>query len=253
MSVFIIAESGVNHNGSLREAEKLIVAAKRCGADAVKFQLFDADLLKRPAIKHLQLSYDDMAGLKQYADRQGIEFMCTPFDVAALEFLVGIGVRRLKIGSGSITDLALMVAAHESELPLIVSTGMSDDDRIGCALDIIGTNDVTLLHCTSAYPCPLEDVNLAAMSDLWRFMCPVGYSDHTRGILASLAATACGATVIEKHLTLDRNATGPDHKSSIEPAEFKTMAAGIRDIEVMMGDGVKRVMASEAACMEVWR
>jgi sialic acid synthase SpsE len=257
----IIAEAGVNHNGSLREAEKLIVAAKRCGADAVKFQLFDAGLLKRPDIAHLQLSYDDMAGLKLYAARQGIEFLCSPFDVGALEFLVSIGVKRLKIGSGSITDLALMVAAQQSGLPLIISTGMSDTDRIEAALDVTGTDNVTLLHCTSAYPCPPEDVNLSAMDALRAFRAlgsprdepAVGYSDHTRGILASLAAVARGATVIEKHLTLDRGAVGPDHLSSANPVEFKTMVSGIRDIETMLGDGIKRVMPSEADCVRIWR
>lgn len=250
MSVFIIAEAGVNHSGSLREAEALIVAAKRCGADCVKFQLFDAAKLGRPEIAHLQIGKSDMLGLKLYADRLGIEFMCTPFDVEALNFLVSIGVKRLKIGSGSITNAPLLDAAKRSGLPLIVSTGMCGLQEIRDAQ----LRNATILHCTSAYPCPPQDVNLRAMLTIGRlFNTAVGYSDHTDGIDASIAAAALGATVIEKHLTLDRNAVGPDHLSSIAPESFRFMVRAIREIELMLGDGIKRPMPSESDCMKIWR
>lgn len=248
---FIIAEAGVNHNGDLREAEKLIVAAKRSGADAVKFQLFDAHKLKRPEIKHLQISQADMAGLKLYADRQGIEFMCTPFDAESLDFLVGIGVKKLKIASGCLKNYQLLYAAHQSCLPVILSTGMSSLEDVKSALSTLSAN-VSLLHCTSAYPCPINEVNLKAMDTLRVLSGSVGYSDHTEGINIALAAVARGATVIEKHLTLDRNAVGPDHKASIEPKEFKIMVDAIREIEMAIGTGEKKPQPSETDVMKVW-
>lgn len=249
---FIIAEAGVCHNGNLREAEKLIVAAKRSGADAVKFQLFDADKLKRPEIKHLEISQEDMYGLKQYADRQGIEFLCTPFDVESLEFLVGIGVRFIKIASGCLKNFPLLSAAHQSGLPIILSTGMCTLADVKSALGVLGWN-VNLLHCTSSYPCPIDEVNLSAMDTLRKtFSLPVGYSDHTSGIVVAIAAVARGAKAIEKHLTLDRNAEGPDHKSSIEPKDFRIMVDAIRDIEKAIGTGEKRAQPSEAKTMEIW-
>lgn len=252
MSVFVIAEAGVCHNGSLREAEKLIVAAKRSGADAVKFQLFDSEKLKRPEIKHLQISQDDMAGLKLYSERQGIEFLCTPFDVESLEFLVEIGVRYLKIASGCLKNFPLLYSAHQSGLPVILSTGMSTIGDITKTLSYLSSN-VTLLHCTSSYPCPINEVNLAAMDTLREhFGLPVGYSDHTSGIVVAIAAVARGAKIIEKHITLDRNAEGPDHKSSIEPKEFRIMVESIRDIEKAIGTGEKKAQPSEAKTMKVW-
>ncbi len=250
MSVFVISEIGVSHNGSLREAEQLIVASKRAGANACKFQCFDADKLGRPEIKHLQLSRDDLFGLKQYAERQGIEFCCTPFDVDSLNWLVDIGVKRLKIASGCIWNGDILAAAAVSGLPIILSTGMADAGEIDEAYSYFTECDITLLHCTSAYPCPPQDANLLAMLGL---TAPYGYSDHTDGITAALAATALGATVIEKHITLNRLAEGPDHLASVQPQTFKAMVQGIREIEVMLGNGVKRAMPSEAECMKVWR
>lgn len=261
---FIIAEAGVNHNGDLRQAEKLIVAAKQTGADAVKFQLFDADKLKRPEIKWLQISQPDMHGLKLYAERQRIEFLCTPFDVESLEFLVRIGVKRLKIGSGCLTNKNLLEAAKKSNLPIILSTGMSTLTEIDNALEILGygqpcfyvERDIALLHCTSAYPCPLEDVNLRALEVMnfrWGERCKLGYSDHTEGILASLSAVARGADIIEKHLTLDRTAAGPNHLASIEPYVFETMVTSIRSIEILLGDRFKKSRLAEESCRKIWR
>lgn len=250
---FIIAEAGVNHNGSLREAEKLIVAAKRCGADAVKFQLFDADKLKRPEIKHLQIGPKDMYGLAKYAERQGIQFLCTPFDVLACGWVATV-CWKIKIASGCINDYELLQAASDTNLPIILSTGMATPREIENAYVRISGSPVTLLHCTSAYPCPPEDVNLKAMDTLHKhFGCPVGYSDHTQGITAAIAAVARGATIIEKHLTLNRGAVGPDHWSSIEPGEFKQMVQAIRQVETMLGDGEKRPRPSEEPCMRIWK
>lgn len=246
---FIIAEVGVNHNGSVDLAKHLLSVAKACGADAVKFQLFDAEKLGRPEIKHLELSRDDMMNLYGRCNALGIEFMCTPFDVESLEFLVPL-LKRIKISSGCIGNVPLLEAARDSGLPVILSTGMSNEDDIARALDILGA--ATLLHCTSSYPCPLEDVNLRAMERLRCFGYPVGYSDHTDGILVPLAAVAMGATVLEKHLTLSRNMEGPDHFASIEPKRFAKMVFEIRSLEKALGDGVKRPMPSEAPTMAVW-
>lgn len=247
---FIIAEVGVNHNGSVDLAKHLLAVAKACGADAVKFQLFDAGKLGRPEIKHLELSRDNMLNLYGRCNALGIEFMCTPFDVESLEFLVPL-LKRIKISSGCIGNVPLLTAARDSGLPVILSTGMSHKADIARALDILGA--ATLLHCTSAYPCPLEDVNLCAMRQLFfTFNRPVGYSDHTDGILVPLAAVAMGATVLEKHLTLSRNMEGPDHIASIEPKTFAHMVFEIRSLEKALGDGVKRPMPSEAPTMAIW-
>jgi len=251
MSIFVIAEAGVNHNGDMRTAERLIVAAKRAGADACKFQLFDADLLGRPEIKWLQFSAAQMADLKAYADRQGIEFMATPFDVDAIAALAPL-VKRMKVSSGCLTNIALLEAVAATNLPVILSTGMSYDRDIMEALKVLSDRDVTILHCTSAYPCPISDVNLLAMTYMKRFDCPVGYSDHTQGITVAIAAAAMGATVIEKHLTLDRTMSGPDHAASIEPEEFRVMVSAIRTVEEARGLCRKEPQPSEAATMKIW-
>jgi sialic acid synthase SpsE len=242
---FIIAEAGVNHNGEMYLAKRLIDSAKECGADAVKFQLFSSEKLNRPELKKLELSTSQIHDLMEYCE--GIEFMCTPFDVQSLEVLINLGIKRIKIGSGSVHNADLMKAAIDSGLPLIISTGMLALEELS---DLQALENVTLLHCTSAYPCPLSDANLNVLDFMWE---PFGYSDHTTGILVSMAAVAKGASVIEKHLTLDKHSEGPDHKASIEPHEFKAMVHGIRQIELALGDGKKRPMPSEAPAMKIWR
>lgn len=250
---FVIAEAGVNHNGDLRTAEHLCVAAKRAGADAVKFQLFESQKLwGDDRIKHLELRYHDMESLKLYCDRIGIEFMCTPFGVAELTFLKPL-LKRIKIASGCITRKPLLHAAQDTGLPVIISTGMSSMRDVGEARRCFPLEQTTWLHCTSSYPCRLEDVNLKAMDELAVGGARVGYSDHTNGITVPIAAVALGASVIEKHLTLDRDDDGPDHKSSILPNEFKAMVMAIREVEYALGDGVKRVMECEEELRSAWR
>lgn len=261
--VFVIAEAGVNHNGKLENALELVDAAKQAGADAVKFQLFDSKKLWGDGrIKHLELRYDDMEELHKHCEEVGIEFMCTPFGVAELTFLQHL-LKRVKIASGCITRKPLLEAARDTGLPIIISTGMSDLQDIVSALILVGhetpalyQNPITLLHCTSSYPCRLEDVNLLAMTSTlqWHFArCAIGYSDHTSGITVPIAAVARGAVMIEKHFTLDRNQEGPDHKASITPREFKAMRIAIGEVETALGDGVKRVMDCELWLRAAWR
>lgn len=251
--VFVIAEAGVNHNGSLETALELCSAAKEAKADAVKFQLFNSERLNKPELKPLEMSPSRLRDIKAYCKAIDIEFLCTPFDVDSLDCLLKMGVQRLKISSGCLTDNDLLYAAYRSGLPVILSTGMSTILEIHRALDMLH-DYVTLLHCTSAYPCPIHAVNLKAMDDLAKtFRRPVGYSDHTQGITIAVAAAARGATVIEKHLTLSRNQEGPDHKASIEPGEFSTMVSAVRTVEESLGDGVKRVQDCELELRKAWR
>lgn len=250
MSVFVIAEAGVNHGGRLERALALIDGAREAGADAVKFQLFSAKKLGRDELLPLELDYEAITRLHENC--KGIEFLCTPFDVEALSFLVKLGVRRVKIASGCLENRDLLYATYRTGLPVMLSTGMSDLTRIKNALDLLAGN-VTLLHCVSSYPCALNHANLNAMDTLRaRFRRPVGYSDHTEGILAALAATAKNAVIIEKHLTLDRHASGPDHRSSIEPKTFAKMVRQIRAVESALGNGEKRVMACEEKTRKLW-
>lgn len=249
--IFIIAEIGICHDGSVDKAKRLIDAAKEAGADAAKFQYFSSRKLWGDArIQHLELRFSEFVLLHNYCESVGIEFMCTPFGVEEV-ILLRQYVKRWKIASGCITRMAILEAVRDTKLPVILSTGMSTVDEIGAACTVLGNLiDITLLHCTSAYPCPIEDVNLRAMYKLgWK----VGYSDHTLGITVAIAAAAMGATVIEKHLTLDRTATGPDHASSIEPHDFRVMVSAIRTVEQALGDGVKRIMPSEVKLREAWR
>lgn len=252
---FVIAEAGVNHCGEFPLALKLVDAAVQARADAVKFQLFDADKLqpeRRDMLKRLELTREQMRTVAAYARSLGIEFMCTPFDVDSLEYLASLRVQRLKISSGCLTNNDLLYAAYQTGLPVILSTGMSSLSEVRRALEMLASN-VTLLHCTSAYPCPIEAVNLKAMDVLRaEFDLPVGYSDHTQGITVALAAVAMGAVVIEKHLTLNRNMEGPDHKSSIEPSEFRTMVSAIRTVEEAMGQAVKLPQACELELKSMW-
>ena len=250
---FVIAEAGVNHGGSISVARQLVDAAKEAGADAVKFQHFNSRRLwGDDRISHLELSDAEMANVAWRCKEIEIEFMCTPFGVPEVEFLAPL-LKRVKVASGCLTNWPLLAAVRATGLPVILSTGMADMDRIQAALDVLGT--ATLLHCTSAYPCPVAEVNLAAMDALrarWGASCQVGYSDHTSSIVIALAAVARGATVLEKHLTLDRGQEGPDHRASIEPEDFRIMVGAIRDIEQAIGRPEKRLQASEAETAKAW-
>jgi N-acetylneuraminate synthase len=268
--VFIIAEAGVNHNGDLAMALRLCDAALAAGADAVKFQTFRAEDLVLPGaptaqyqarqtgqqdqfamLERLELSHAQHEAIKSHCDALGIEFFSTPFSVAAVGMLVRLGVRRLKLSSGELTHRALVERAAAARLPLLVSTGMATLAEIREALQWVtaergGLDAVTVLHCTSAYPAPDDALNLNAIASMARDLgVAVGYSDHSLGIEAPLAAVALGAKVIEKHLTLDRGSPGPDHSASLEPAEFARMVAGIRRVSAMLGDGVKVPNAQE--------
>ena len=250
---YIIAEAGVNHNGSYATAKRLVDVARECGADAVKFQYFDSEKLWGDnRIAHLELTNTEIRALWQHCEHIGIEFLCTPFDVDGVKFLSKF-VTRWKIASGCIDRKPLLRAIAATGLPVILSTGMSTFADIRNALAVLGAAQVTLLHCTSAYPCPIDQVNLRAMHAMKQLARPVGYSDHTEGILASLSAVAMGAEVIEKHLTLDRHMPGPDHRSSIEPHQFKSMVTSIRAIETMLGSPTKDVQPAEMPVFSQWR
>ena len=276
--VFIIAEAGVNHNGDLPMALRLCDAAQAARADAVKFQTFRAEDLVLPGaptaeyqsrqtgqqdqfalLQQLELTQAQHQAIKNHCDAIGIEFFSTPFSVDAVDMLVRLGVRRLKLSSGELTHRALVEHAAAAGLPLLVSTGMATMDEIREALQWIadvrgGLQGVTVLHCTSAYPAPDGALNLNAIHSMKRDLgVAIGYSDHSLGIEAPLAAVALGATVIEKHLTLDRGLPGPDHSASLEPGEFAHMVAGIRRVSAMLGDGVKAPTAQERDTARVAR
>lgn len=243
--VFVIAEAGVNHNGSLEKAVRLAIAARDAGADCAKFQLFDPVKLEPPGPRRdtlagLTLTREEHQILFNHCRAIGLEYLCTPFDVESLKFLVDLGVKRIKIASGQASNEALLQAAESTPLPLIVSTGMGHARRFA-------NDTITWLHCVSAYPAPASDMNLLAMVGRLKY----GLSDHTLGNTAAIAATALGASVIEKHITLDRSMEGPDHHMSTTPAEFKSLVEAIRECELMLGDGVKRVMPSEAGTLQI--
>ncbi|MHB1123507.1 MAG: N-acetylneuraminate synthase [Ramlibacter sp.] len=276
--VFVIAEAGVNHNGELDLALRLCDAAKAAGADAVKFQTFRAEDLVLPGaptahyqarqtgqqdqfamLQQLELTTAQHEAIKRHCAAIGIEFFSTPFSVEAVDMLVQLGVRRIKLSSGELTHRALVERAAAARLPLLVSTGMATMDEIREALQWIagahGSLDgVTVLHCTSAYPAPDDALNLRAMASMATDLgIAVGYSDHSLGIEADLAAVALGARVIEKHLTLDRALPGPDHGASLEPAQFTAMVDGIRRVSAMLGDGVKAPTPEERDTARVAR
>lgn len=242
MSCFIVAEIGVNAQGNLSQARRLVQHAIKAGADACKFQMFK----DRPEIEHLRFGEWEMHQMADYCDRSGTEFMCTPFYPDAVAFLDPL-VKRHKVASGFLTDRAMLDAVCATGKPVIVSTGMADWDTLRTLFQI--PKQFSLLHCVSSYPCPDDEANLSVLhSSLFE-----GYSDHTTGTLACVAAVALGAQIIEKHITFDKTAEGPDHACSAEPEEFAEMARQIRRVERMLGDGVKRVMPSEAECAKVWR
>lgn len=264
----IIAEAGVNHNGDITIAKQLIDAASVTGADAIKFQTFKTDLLVVPAsgkaeyqikntggamsqyemLKNLELSWQAFEELYHYCALRHIKFLSSPFDEESILFLDRLGVDPIKIPSGEITNYGYLKKTASLKKQVLLSTGMSTEAEIGEALEILEESgkEIILLHCSSAYPTMMEDVNLNAMATLKdRFHKQVGYSDHTPGIEVPIAAAALGACVIEKHMTLDKTMPGPDHKASLEPDEFKHMADSIRNIEQALGDGVKRPTLAE--------
>lgn len=267
--VLIIAEAGVNHNGSLYNAKKLVDVAKAAGVDIVKFQTFDVDSMtsknadmaeyqkenigkvksQKEMLLELTLSKDEFRSLSEYCIEQNIKFLSTPFDIESIYFLNELGCDIWKIPSGEITNYPYLVEIAKTGKPIILSTGMCELDEIEAALNLLkenGAGEVSLLHCTTEYPTPYEDVNLKAMQTLKdKFGLRVGYSDHTKGIEVPIAAVAMGATIIEKHFTLDKNMEGPDHKASLEPDELKAMVDSIRNIEKALGNGVKKPANSE--------
>ena len=267
--VYIIAEAGDNHNGDFNTALKLVDVAKRAGADCVKFQTFvTEEIISKYAemaeyqkkntgkeesqfemVKRLELSFDEFRKIKEYCDRVGIQFLSTPFDLKSVDFLNELGVPFFKIPSGEITNYPYLIKIAHTGKPVVMSTGMCEPDEILAAINVLeknGSGEITLLHCNTEYPTPLKDVNLYAMRTMKKmFGKKVGYSDHTKGIEVPVAAVALGACVIEKHFTLDKNMPGPDYKASLEPDELGRMVKNIRNIEIALGDGVKRVSESE--------
>ena len=276
MAVYIIAEAGVNHNGSFELACKLIDTAKAAGADCIKFQTFKSENLvsqnaqkadyqkgttgdgsQSDMLKKLELSYDEFLKLKEYCDKVGITFLSTPFDLDSLIFLNSIDMPFWKISSGEITNLPFLVALAKTGKPVVMSTGMCEMAEIEAAIKILqknGTKEIRLLHCNTEYPTPFEDVNLKAIQTMRdAFGLEVGYSDHTKGIEVSVAAVALGATIIEKHFTLDREMEGPDHKASVEPSELADMVQSIRHIEKALGTGNKKPSPSEKKNINIAR
>jgi N,N'-diacetyllegionaminate synthase len=275
----VIAEAGVNHNGELELARRLIDAAAAAGADWVKFQTFSADRLvtatarkadyqtaaggagesQHAMLRRLELTRVMHEELLAHCRTRSVGFLSSGFDPTDIDMLEQLGLRLFKIPSGEITDLPYLRRVGRLGRPLLLSTGMATLEEIEAALGVLaaaGTPraQVTVLHCNTGYPTPMEDVNLRAMLTI-RDCCgvQVGYSDHTRGFEVAIAAVALGATVIEKHLTLDRGLPGPDHQASLEPAELAAMVAAIRNIERALGDGDKRPSASESANMAAAR
>ncbi len=277
MSCLIIAEAGVNHNGDIELAKRLVDAAYNAGADYIKFQTFKADNLvtakarkadyqekqtgaeesQYSMLKKLELSYRDFMVLNDYCRIKRISFLSTPFDNESIEFLDKLGMDVWKIPSGEVTNYPYLVKIAETQKPIILSTGMCTMDDVNSAIQVLnshGCGPITLLHCTTEYPAPYAEVNLRAMDTLRStFNLPVGYSDHTQGIVIPIAAAAMGAVVLEKHFTLDRTMEGPDHKASLEPAELTAMVEAIRCVEISLGDGVKNPTDSERRNMGIAR
>lgn len=267
--VFIIAEAGVNHNGEIDLAYKLVDAAVEAGVDCIKFQTFitdeetsvfaekasyqkettEAEESQYEMSKRLELNFDDFRNLKVYCDEKNIMFLSTAFDNKSVDFLDSLGMKFWKIPSSDINNLPYLIKIAETGKDVILSTGMSELKDIGKSLEILnknGAGNISILHCTTEYPAPLEEVNLRAMGVIREtFNCPVGYSDHTEGIEATIAAVALGAKIIEKHFTLDKKMEGPDHKASLEPKELKAMVEAIRKVEKALGQEKKIITDSE--------
>lgn len=273
--VYIIAEAGVNHNGRLELALQLCDAAKEAGVDAVKFQTWKTELIitkgtkkaeyqeknlnnaddQFSMLKKLELSYDNFNIVKEHCDKIGIQFLSTADETESLDFLLSLGMPFIKLGSGDITNIPYLRYVAKCNKPVIISTGMANLAQTAIAYDTLieaGAPEVSILHCTTNYPCPKDEVNLRAMQTIKdAIKCKVGYSDHTMGVEVPIAAVALGAEIIEKHFTLDRNMEGPDHKASLEPQELKYMVDCIRNIEVALGDGIKKPNASEVKISKV--
>jgi len=273
--IFIIAEAGVNHNGDLKLAHELIDAASSAGADAVKFQTFNTDLLagkfslrasyqkntagegdQASLLRSLELKEEWYPEIVDHCSKSQIEFMSTPFHKEAADLLAPL-IRRFKIGSGDLTDIPFLQHVASLGKPVILSTGMADMQEIRTAFSALGEDKkvpLTLLHCTSQYPAPFASVNLNAMATLRsEFKVPVGYSDHTAGISVPIAAAAMGATVIEKHFTIDRNLPGPDHKASLTPSSISAMIRSIREVEEALGSSKKCPTSEEEEIKRVSR
>lgn len=275
--VLVIAEAGVNHNGNIELAKKLIKEASIAGADVVKFQTFKAETLVSKSakkanyqkastnaeesqfdmLKKLELDYAIHEELMQYSNEQGIKFLSSAFDLESIDLLNELGIDIFKIPSGEITNLPYLRKIAQAGKQIILSTGMSTISDIEAALEVLrqnGATDIIVLHCNTEYPTPMEDVNLLAMNTIQNtFKVRVGYSDHTAGIEVPIAAVALGAEVIEKHFTLDKTMEGPDHKASLEPKELKAMVDAIRNIQAALGDGLKRPSESEIKNMPIAR
>lgn len=274
---FVIAEAGVNHNGNFESAIRLIEIAVDAGADAVKFQTFIAEQVVSPIapkakyqeaamtngesqlemVKKLELPFEAFTKLNEYCKRNNILFLSTPFDHKSADFLQELNIKAIKVASGEITNLPFLSHLAKKNIPLIISTGMATLGEIETALGIVesaGNNEYILLHCVSNYPAAPEDANLRAMDTLRAaFDVPVGFSDHTLGIEIPIAAVALGANIIEKHFTLDQHLPGPDHRSSLEPEELRSMITGIRKVEIALGNGIKRPSNNELEIAKVAR
>ena len=276
----IIAEAGVNHNGSVERAKEMVVVAKNCGVDYIKFQTGKPNLVaskfaimadyqkknlnnieesQQDMLKKIDLDFCEFNGLKDYCDKKQVQFMSTPFDLEAIDILRPLQMDYMKIPSGEITNYPYLKKIAKLNTPVILSTGMSTLGEIEDALNLLVSNGlqenhISLLHCNTEYPTPYEDVNLNAMLTLKQcFGLRVGYSDHTKGIEVPIAAVALGAEIIEKHFTLDRNLPGPDHIASLEPNELKDMVTSIRNIEKALGSSIKKVSESEKKNISIAR
>lgn len=276
-SVLVIAEAGVNHNGDINLAYKMIDEAKKAGADIIKFQTAKPELViskfaqkaeyqktttgeeenQLEMCKKIHLKFEDYIPLKAYCEKIGIKFLSTPFDLESIDFLEDLGCDIWKIPSGEITNLPYLIKIAHTGKEIILSTGMCEMNEIQTAISTLkehGAGEISLLHCTTEYPTPYEDVNLNAMKTMEKeFGLPVGYSDHTQGIEVPIAAVAMGATIIEKHFTLDKTMEGPDHRASLEPDELAQMVTSIRNIEKAKGNGAKTPAQSEIKNIEIAR
>ena len=271
---FIIAEIGVNHNGDINLAKKMIKSASECGVDAVKFQTFKSEELvtenartadyqeentnensQLAMLKKLELSFDDFKELKDYSLKNGVIFISSPFDVNSVDLLETLDVPLYKLGSGELNNFELIDHVQKTNKPIIISTGMATLDEIKETYDFIKNKDnLIILHCITGYPTSFEEANLNFIKTLQKeFDVPIGFSDHSPGIELPIAAVALGACVVEKHFTLDKNLEGPDHKASLNPKEFKAMVDAIRNVEVAMGDGIRKFSDTELEIKKVAR
>ncbi len=277
MKTYIIAEIGDNHNGNPDLAFEMVDKAVEAGVDCVKFQVFKTEEVisfnaqkaeyqientgndenQFEMVKKLELDFSAYEKLFEYCKMKKVDFLATAFDLSSADFLQNLGIKKWKIPSGEITNLPLLIKIAKTHKPIIMSTGMCTIEEIHTAINALkkyGAGEITLLHCNTGYPTPLEDVNLLAMKQMEQeFGLKIGYSDHTVGVLVPIAAVALGATVIEKHFTLDKNMDGPDHKASLEPQELAEMVQAVRKTEIALGNGEKKPSKSESKNIDVAR